>query len=1025
MALTRGGTAGGTLELRTNERGFTASDIMSIARMSMSSKHTRDDAIGSKGIGFKSVFAITERVEIHSGHVHIEFNTQKRGRLGMVWPESVPGDARVEGTHMIFPLKPDAYKKVRTELDRVAGQPEILLFLRNVRRLELVVDGHTTVLTLVQREPVPDCLLSSEGFVCSAALAVVRCERDDMPLEETRWLLQEARGRSSAHVMLAFPLDSKQLRLRCIYGYLPLAQKIFSFAVHGPWILPSTREAVVQSDPRNAEIAECIPHAFVAAYGAFTRVFTASTAVELAGLFLRFVPVAPDDTLPLYTSAWRDLCARVGQLNCLPAHDSSVLLRPVDAVRCDRDSGADAVTLRRMCGKFSLSKFDVVNTDVDLPAHVWASLGVRTWGVGDFARLFALREFEPELAARGCDIFIAWCNFIQNVLGKAGSTVTVDDVKETFHGILFVPLDDGRRCCIGELLWFYPPGTKSATDVVLAATLKVLDGRVFSHSAARSIAQLLQEFGARPLSYDGVWAHVVEPKFASSKVSDAELLRYTEYAATWLMSLDPATRVHVVRRLRSTLVLRLEGGDDVLLSKPCTFVHFPLDRGAGQPLHDLVRVLPSPLWRVLGGVYAEALVITKSVTVVRHMLDELGVTASLNDFETACRAKGGGLVPSQALAVNAVVPSSELRALVDALVSDCAFTGCRHDALKQLFSVVAPEYARLDHSLLSHLKSVAWIPVLGVSSELARPADLVHASLLRNFGNWALYGDVDIDSEFGADACKSFAKALGSLVDVSHGSARAECILEQVYEAHKSGRGVVIVPRASVPVLADVEVSTVSVALFERLVVMVVGDPGVVSGPVLPRVLFVADDTSEHAKENGAPGRFFVLEKWVGAAGDYGVTPDALQTVGLFDLRERYPTLYARVSSSNPLPFRADVVRSLFAAFADQSVTIHGESALRLLSAASTRLLPQEVNECGIVVPAETICPVTDGTVRWVALPADGTAFAADDDERTRRVREFYSSLRYRVGAEVFLLSGLPPQVVLRDLMSCPCGETW
>ena len=51
MTLSRDASAAGTLELQTNERGFSESDIRAIARMSMSSKTERDDAIGSKGIG--------------------------------------------------------------------------------------------------------------------------------------------------------------------------------------------------------------------------------------------------------------------------------------------------------------------------------------------------------------------------------------------------------------------------------------------------------------------------------------------------------------------------------------------------------------------------------------------------------------------------------------------------------------------------------------------------------------------------------------------------------------------------------------------------------------------------------------------------------------------------------------------------------------------------------------------------------------------------------------------------------------
>lgn len=61
-----------TLTIRNNEIGFTYSDVYSITTAALSTKYMNADNtyIGQKGIGFKSVFAVADRVDIHSRGYH-------------------------------------------------------------------------------------------------------------------------------------------------------------------------------------------------------------------------------------------------------------------------------------------------------------------------------------------------------------------------------------------------------------------------------------------------------------------------------------------------------------------------------------------------------------------------------------------------------------------------------------------------------------------------------------------------------------------------------------------------------------------------------------------------------------------------------------------------------------------------------------------------------------------------------------------------------------------------------------------
>ena len=72
-----------------NEAGFTEQNIRAICDIGKSTKDPhRSGYIGQKGIGFKSVFRVTDAPEIHSNNFHVKFDT-KSGPVGYILPHWV------------------------------------------------------------------------------------------------------------------------------------------------------------------------------------------------------------------------------------------------------------------------------------------------------------------------------------------------------------------------------------------------------------------------------------------------------------------------------------------------------------------------------------------------------------------------------------------------------------------------------------------------------------------------------------------------------------------------------------------------------------------------------------------------------------------------------------------------------------------------------------------------------------------------------------------------------------------------
>lgn len=142
-----------SVTLLNNEVGFTERDVRAICNLGASTK-VATASIGRKGIGFKSVFMVSDTPYILSAGFSFKFDTQSHGLYGYVCPENVPAaetraaltpDARrlLDEKSMntcIFLPRQRAGANLRI-LERFDGT--MLLFLRNLQRINVTEEGIT------------------------------------------------------------------------------------------------------------------------------------------------------------------------------------------------------------------------------------------------------------------------------------------------------------------------------------------------------------------------------------------------------------------------------------------------------------------------------------------------------------------------------------------------------------------------------------------------------------------------------------------------------------------------------------------------------------------------------------------------------------------------------------------------------------------------------------------------------------------------------------------------------------------
>ena len=134
---------GNRLRFDNNEVGFNEANVRALCSIGQSTKALASGYIGHKGIGFKSVFKVTNAPQVHSRVYHFAFDSRAHGGLGYVVPAEVspPPNWTVDdyggGTTLVLPLKDETvWHDFFLKIDGL--HPSILLFLNKLACIEIV-----------------------------------------------------------------------------------------------------------------------------------------------------------------------------------------------------------------------------------------------------------------------------------------------------------------------------------------------------------------------------------------------------------------------------------------------------------------------------------------------------------------------------------------------------------------------------------------------------------------------------------------------------------------------------------------------------------------------------------------------------------------------------------------------------------------------------------------------------------------------------------------------------------------------
>lgn len=238
---------------------FDEADVRGICGIGESTKQELTD-IGRFGIGFKSVYALTDSAEIHSGEEHFAIDSY-------VWPRAAAGtNLRTEETQIHIPFRANKDSEILARDEVLTGLQRLregtLLFLREIEEISWSADsGHSGLFKRISSE-----------VLGSWARKVLTIGQNNASTEVRReWLIFSREvfheGKSAGYAEIAFALsqDGEDNQHQSVVPIANSPLVVFfptilpthlGFVVQGPYRTTPSRDNIPQDDPWNKHLVQ-------------------------------------------------------------------------------------------------------------------------------------------------------------------------------------------------------------------------------------------------------------------------------------------------------------------------------------------------------------------------------------------------------------------------------------------------------------------------------------------------------------------------------------------------------------------------------------------------------------------------------------------------------------------------------------------------------------------------------------------------------------------------------------------------
>ncbi|KAK4433814.1 protein NO VEIN [Sesamum alatum] len=688
-----------------NEQGFSANNIRALCDVGNSTKKGHNAGyIGKKGIGFKSVFRVTDAPEIHSNGFHIKFDITE-GQIGFVLPTVVPPcdidlytrlasadagsmDQNCWKTCIVLPFRSNLSEGFA--LNNILSMftdlhPSLLLFLHRLRCIKFknILDDSLIVMRKeVQGDGLVEVALGNEKmtwFVVSQKLKA-NVIRSDVQTTE---------------ISIAFTLQEKGdggyvpiLDQQPVFAFLPLRTYGLKFILQGDFVLPSSREEVDGNSPWNQWLLSEYPNLFVSAERSFCDLpcYRGSPGKAVTA-FMSFIPLA-GEVHGFFSSLPRMVISKLRISNCLILEgDGQEWVPPCKVLRNWTEQTRSLLPDSLLHEHLGLG---FLNKDIVLSDSLAKSLGVEDYGPKILLRVISsLCRTDNGLKSVGLSWLSSWLSTFyvmssQSFMQMSASFGTESDFIIDLQKTPFIPLSDGKYGSLDQgTVWLHTEVVGQGTNdewllkafPKLYGKLRIVSPSLLAAAASiessstdttivENVIKMLYKVGVQRLAvHDIVKVHIL-PAISDDKNTVAKEELMIEYLAFAMFHLQSSCatcsleRGDIIAELHEKALILTNYGYKRSNEVP---IHFSREYGNPVDVNKLISGLDMK-WHEVDSAYVKH-PITKSmsggVLKWRNFFQEIGVTDFVQVVQVEKSVSDMSLVNSMDIVCNKDIISSD------------------------------------------------------------------------------------------------------------------------------------------------------------------------------------------------------------------------------------------------------------------------------------------------------------------------------------------------------------------------------
>ncbi|XP_071715777.1 protein NO VEIN-like [Rutidosis leptorrhynchoides] len=537
-----------------NDQGFSVESIKALCDDVCVSKKdpSGDKYIGKKGIGFKSVFRVTNAPEIHSKEFNIAFNI-RNGLPEAIPPRDIslfskmvaldndPTDEKCWNTCIVLPKKNEVFAIKYITLMFPKLHPYVMLFLN---RLECIkyINVVNKSLIVMRKEVVGDGIVNifhgeemSTWFVKKSKLQVDNVSDHHVQTTE---------------ISMAFMLQGlnevnyirKLYRHNVFASLLPLSCYGLKFIIQADFIVSLSKEEIEKDNPWNQWLLTELPNLFVSAEFSFCSLpcFKENPAKGIS-VFLSFVPLE-DDVHGFFSCLTHMIISKLRVSNCLLLEgDANEWVLPCKVVRNWTEE-----TRSLLPDSLIRDHLDVgyLNKDTDLTDSLAQALSIQECGPKFLVQIMASLCRAGSLKSMGLGWLSSWLNSLFLMLANQPEYDTICSLSQ----LQFIPLLDGNYVSISEgVIWMLKNEHGFKTFGNLNSKLRIVDPALFSDHV-ENITQMLYKLGVKRLSAHGTLIMHVLPSLCDKKIINEGKELMIEYLSFVMVHLESGCSECLVER---------------------------------------------------------------------------------------------------------------------------------------------------------------------------------------------------------------------------------------------------------------------------------------------------------------------------------------------------------------------------------------------------------------------------------------------------------------------------------------------